>query len=132
MHRQMKAEREKRANILEAEGFRQAKILEAEGQRQSKILRAEGDAEAVRRIAEAQRFKLETEAQGQAVAVQRVFDAITAAKPDDKLIAIQYLETLKQMADGQATKIYLPYEASGVLGALGGIDDLFQDKKSDE
>ena len=132
MHRQMKAEREKRANILEAEGFRQAKILEAEGQRQSKILRAEGDAEAVRRIAEAERFKLEKEAQGQAVAVQQVFDAIKAAQPDDKLIAIRYLDALKQMSDGQATKIYLPYEASGVLGALAGIGDLFQDKKSED
>ncbi len=132
MHRQMKAEREKRANILEAEGFRQAKILEAEGLRQSKILEAEGEAEAVRRIADAQRYKLETEAQGQAVAVQRVFDAIKEAKPDDKLIAIQYLETLKVVADGQATKLYLPYEASGILGALGGIGDLFQDKNSGE
>ncbi|HID34853.1 MAG TPA: SPFH/Band 7/PHB domain protein [Anaerolineae bacterium] len=128
MHRQMKAEREKRANILEAEGFRHAKILEAEGLRQSKILEAEGEAEAVRRIADAQRYKLETEAQGQAVAVQRVFDAIKEAKPDDKLIAIQYLEALKVVADGQATKLYLPYEASGILGALGGIGELFQDK----
>ncbi len=131
MHRQMKAEREKRANILEAEGFRQAKILEAEGVRQSKILEAEGEAEAIRRIADAQRYKLEIEAQGQAVAVQRVFDAIKEAKPDDKLIAIQYLETLKVVADGQATKLYLPYEASGILGALGGIGELFQDKKAD-
>ncbi len=132
MHRQMKAEREKRANILEAEGFRQAKILEAEGQKQSQILHAEGEAQAVRRVADAQRYKLEIEAQGQAVAVQRVYDAIKAAEPDDKLIAIQYLDALKQMANGQATKIYLPYEASGVLGALGGIGELFQDKKSDE
>ncbi len=132
MHRQMKAEREKRANILEAEGFRQAKILEAEGLRQSKILEAEGEAEAVRRIADAQRYKLEIEAQGQAVAVQRVFDAIKAAKPDDKLIALQYLEALKVVANGQATKLYLPYEASGILGALGGIGELFQDKTSDD
>ncbi len=132
MHRQMKAEREKRANILEAEGFRQAKILEAEGLRQSKILEAEGEAEAVRRIADAQRYKLETEAQGQAVAVQRVYDAIKAAQPDDKLIAIQYLEALKVIADGQATKLYLPYEASGVLSALGGIREIFQDQPGDE
>ncbi|RUA15244.1 MAG: SPFH/Band 7/PHB domain protein [Clostridia bacterium] len=132
MHRQMKAEREKRANILEAEGFRQAKILEAEGQKQSQILHAEGEAEAVRRVADAQRFKLEIEAQGQAVAVQRVFDAIKAAEPDDKLIAIRYLDALQKMADGQSTKIYLPYEATGVLGALGGIGDLFKDKQAEE
>ncbi len=132
MHRQMKAEREKRANILEAEGFRQAKILEAEGQKQSQILSAEGEAQAVRRVAEAKRFKLEVEAQGEAVAIQRVFDAIKAASPDDKLIAIRYLDALKKMADGQSTKIYLPYEATGVLGALGGIGELFQDKKADD
>ncbi|NUQ37099.1 MAG: SPFH/Band 7/PHB domain protein [Caldilineales bacterium] len=126
MHRQMKAEREKRANILEAEGFRQAKILEAEGQRQSTILRAEGEAEAVRRVAEAERFRLHTEAEGQGQAITTVFNAIKTADPDDKLIAIQYLEALKKMADGQSTKVFLPYEASGVLGALGGIKELFK------
>jgi len=129
MHRQMKAEREKRANILEAEGFRQAKILEAEGQRQSTILRAEGEAEAVRRVAEAEKFRLHTEASGQGQAITTVFNAIKVAEPDDKLIAIQYLEALKKMADGQSTKVFLPYEASGVLGALGGIKELF---KADE
>lgn len=128
MHRQMKAEREKRASILEAEGARQAVILAAEGSRQSAILAAEGEAEAVRRVADAQRYKLEVEAAGQGNAITTVYNAITAANPDDKLIAIQYLEALKEMANGNSTKVFLPYEASGVLGALGGIKELFKEK----
>lgn len=127
MHRQMKAEREKRASILEAEGARQAVILAAEGNRQSAILAAEGEAEAVRRVADAQRYKLEVEAAGEANAITTVFGAITTANPNDKLIAIQYLEALKEMANGNSTKVFLPYEASGVLGALGGIKELFKE-----
>ncbi|MCO6453604.1 MAG: SPFH/Band 7/PHB domain protein [Caldilineales bacterium] len=130
MHRQMKAEREKRANILEAEGMRQSKILEAEGVRQSTILKAEGDAEAVRRVAEAEKFRLQTEAQGQSEAITRVYRAILDAEPDDKLIALQYLESLKSVADGRATKIFLPYEATGILASLGGIGDLLKDAQS--
>lgn len=115
MHRQMKAERDKRAAILEAEGLRQARILEAEGQ-----------AEAVRRVADAERYKLEVEAQGQSNAITIVFTAIREANPDDRLIAIQYLEALKAVANGQATKLVIPYEATGVLGALSGIREIFQ------
>ena len=128
MHRQMKAEREKRASILEAEGARQSAILAAEGSRQAAILAAEGQAEAVRRVADAERYKLEVEAAGQSNAITTVYNAITAAKPDDKLIAIQYLEALKVMANGSSTKIFRPYEASGVLGALGGIKELFKEQ----
>jgi regulator of protease activity HflC (stomatin/prohibitin superfamily) len=117
MHRQMKAEREKRAAILESEGDRQSQILSAEGQ-----------AEAVKRVADAQRYKLEVEATGQGNAITTVFNAIKDAEPDDKLIAIQYLETLKVMANGTATKIFLPYEATGVLGALGGVKELLNDQ----
>ncbi|HXF60960.1 MAG TPA: SPFH domain-containing protein, partial [Caldilineaceae bacterium] len=119
MHRQMKAEREKRAQILESEGLRQARILAAEG-----------EAEAVRRVADANRYKVEVEAAGQANAITTVFSAIRNANPDDKLIAIQYLDALKNIADGQATKLFIPYEATGVLGALGGIHELFQEKRA--
>ncbi|MBX3050234.1 MAG: SPFH/Band 7/PHB domain protein [Caldilineaceae bacterium] len=127
MHRQMKAEREKRASILEAEGARQSAILAAEGSRQAAILAAEGQAEAVRRVADAERYKLEVEAAGRGSAITTVYNAITASNPDDKLIAIQYLEALKEMANGTSTKVFLPFEASGVLGALGGIKEIFKE-----
>lgn len=118
MHRQMKAEREKRADILQAEG-----------QRQAKILAAEGEAEAVRRVAEAQRYKLEVEATGQGTAITTVFNAIRDAQPDEKLIAIQYLETLKVVANGQSTKLILPYEASALLGAVAGVKEIWDEVK---
>ncbi len=126
MSKQMKAEREKRANILEAEGLRQAAILkaegskqsailEAEGTKQSSILQAEGRASAIMKLAEAERFKVET-----------VYNAIHAGKPTNDLIAIKYLETLEKVADGQATKIFLPFEATGVGSSIGGIAELFK------
>ncbi len=118
MHRQMKAEREKRADILQAEG-----------QRQAKILAAEGEAEAVRRVAEAQRYKLEVEATGQGTAITTVFNAIRDAQPNEKLIAIQYLETLKVVANGQSTKLILPYEASALLGAVAGVKEIWDEVK---
>jgi regulator of protease activity HflC (stomatin/prohibitin superfamily) len=121
MHGQMKAEREKRAQVLEAEGQRQARILEAEG-----------ESEAVRRVADAERYKREVEAAGQANAITTVFSAISNANPDDKLIAIQYLESLKVIANGTASKVFIPYEASGVLGALGGIQELFKNGNAEQ
>ena len=119
MHQQMKAEREKRAAILDADGDRQAQIL-----------KAEGEAEAVKRVADAERYKLEVEATGQGNAITTVFNAIKDAEPDDKLIAIQYLEALKVIADGESSKVFLPYEATGVMGALGGVRELFNDQNN--
>ncbi len=129
MHRQMKAERERRAMILEAEGHKKSAILSAEGVRQAAILEAEGQAEAIRTVADAEKFKLLTVAEGEGQAIERVFGAIHTGNPTNDLIAIKYLETLGEIANGQATKIFLPLETAGVLGSIGGIAELFKEKK---
>lgn len=128
MHRQMKAERDRRAAILEAEGQKQAAILTAEGSRTAAILRAEGEAEAIKKVAEAERFKKLTVAKGEAEAVKTVYGAIHDGNPSNDLIAIKYLETLQNVAQGQATKIFLPMETSGILGSIAGIGELFKEK----
>ena len=130
MHRQMKAERERRAMILEAEGHKKSAILSAEGVRQAAILEAEGKAEAIRTVADADKFKLLTVAEGEGQAIERVFGAIHNGNPTTDLIAIKYLETLGEIANGQATKIFLPLETAGVLGSIGGISELFKEKSS--
>lgn len=119
MHRQMKAERERRAMILEAEGHKQ-----------STILKAEGDAEAIRKVAEADKYKKLTVAKGEAEAIQTVFGAIHDGRPTNDLIAIKYLESLEKIADGKATKVFLPYEATGILGSIAGIGELLKEKLS--
>jgi regulator of protease activity HflC (stomatin/prohibitin superfamily) len=117
MHRQMKAERDRRAMILEAEGHKQSAILKAEGQ-----------AEAIKKVADADKYQKLTVAQGEAQAIQTVYSAIHEGRPTNDLIAIKYLEALQKIADGQATKVFLPLEASAVLGSVAGIGELFKDK----
>lgn len=119
MHRQMKAERERRAMILEAEGHKQSAILKAEGQ-----------AEAIKKVADADRYQKLTVAKGEAEAIETVFGAIHQGKPTNDLIAIKYLEALQKIADGQATKIFLPFESSGILGSIAGIGELFKENIS--
>jgi regulator of protease activity HflC (stomatin/prohibitin superfamily) len=121
MHRQMKAERDRRAMILEAEGHKQ-----------SAILTAEGKAEAIKKVADADRYQKLTVAKGEAEAIQTVFGAIHEGKPTNDLIAIKYLEALQKIADGKATKIFLPFEASGILGSIAGIGELFKKETSSE
>jgi regulator of protease activity HflC (stomatin/prohibitin superfamily) len=123
MARQMKAEREKRANILEAEGFRQAAVLKADGEKQSAILAAEGKKEAAFREAEARIRLAEAEAQ----ATKLVSDAIASGDVNalNYFIANKYVEALKEMAHSPNQKmLLLPMEATGVLGSLAGIAEL--------
>lgn len=133
MEKQMRAERDRRAQIidaegskraavLQAEGVQQAQITQAEGQKQSQILEAEGDAQArIRR------------AQGEAEAIRLVSEAVAGGKgdPTNYLIAMKYLETLREMTSGQNNKvIYMPYEATGVLSSVGGIKDMLDANKA--
>ena len=125
MHRQMKAERDRRALVTEAEGDKRSAILRAEGIKESRILEAQGQAEAIKQVAEAEKFQKLTVAEGEGQAIERVFGAIHNGDPTPDLIAIRYLEALQGISDGQATKIFLPMEMSGILGSVAAIGEVF-------
>ena len=140
MEKQMNAERNKRAIILEAEGKRQADITLAEGTKQSTILNAEAERESSIRRAQGIRESKILEAEGNAEAIKKVaeakaeeikmvYGAIMAAKPDDKLVAIKSLEALKDVSNGTANKVFIPFDASKAMAALGALSDV-ADKKS--
>lgn len=130
MEKQMQAERNRRAEILNAEGEKQSLILRSEGEKasrineaeahkQSEILRAEGEAKAIILNAEAE-----------AEAIRRVAEAVTASKTDPAtyMLAMKYIDTLREMTTGQNNKtVYIPYEASSVLSSLGSIRSLFKE-----
>jgi regulator of protease activity HflC (stomatin/prohibitin superfamily) len=109
MEKQMKAERDKRASILIAEGQKQAEILTAEGQKQAEILRAEGNAQAQALIAD-----------GESQAIQKVFDALAKAEVTDMALAYKYIDQLKELAQGDANKVwFIPTELTAAAEALG-------------
>ena len=129
MEKQMRAERDKRAQILNAEGQKEATIRESEGRMQQAINHAEGErqAQVLHAKAEAEAKLLTAEAEAQAI--RKIAQAVegSGANPAQYLIAVRYLETLKEMTSGQNNKtVYLPYEASGVLSSLGGIKELLK------
>ena len=130
MHRQMKAERVRRAVVTEAEGDKRSAILRAEGVKESRILEAEGQAQAIKEVAEAEKFQKLTVAEGEGQAIERVFGAIHTGDPTPDLIAIRYLDALQGIADGTATKLFLPMEFSGILGALGAIKGVFDEDET--
>jgi regulator of protease activity HflC (stomatin/prohibitin superfamily) len=131
MARQMKAEREKRANILDAEGFRQAAILKAEGEKQSVILAAEGKKEAAFREAEARERSAAAEAKATEVVSAAIVNGDVNAL--NYFVANKYIEALKAMADSPNQKmLLLPIEATGILGSLAGIAELAKNALSDQ
>ena len=130
MSRQMKAERDKRAAILEAEGVKQAEITRAEGHKQSQILDAQGYAISVQAKADAEKYRQEIVAAGEAEAISIVFNAIHKGKPTNELITLKYLEMMQKLAEGEAKKIIRPYEASGIISSLAAMVEGVKDKNS--
>jgi len=120
MEKQMRADRDKRAAILNAEGVRQSQILTAEGQKQAAILNAEGQKQAAILEAEASKLSQVLKADGEAKAIQAVFDAIHRGNPDQKLLSYQYLQMLPEIARGDANKVWIvPSEIGAALEGLG-------------
>ena len=132
MEKQMNAERNKRAAILQAEGERQAAVLKAQGEkdaailkadaeRESKIRKAAGEADAIRRIAEAK-----------AEEVKMVYGAMMESKPNEKLVQLKSLETLKEVANGDANKVFIPFDATNTLASLGAMKEIVKDEKNEK
>lgn len=130
MEKQMKAERDRRAAILEAEGLKKSAILKAEGEKESAINIAEGQKQAAILKAEGVAQARIVEADGEKQAIEKIINALEdKGQPDKYLIAMKYLETLKTMTDGKDNKVvYMPYEATGILSSVDGIKQMF-DKK---
>ena len=132
MEKQMNAERNKRALILEAEAQKQSDITVAQGKKEAAILEAEAESEAkIRRAAgEAKAIKEVAEAKAKEIAM--VYAAMKDAAPDDKLVQLKSLEALKEVANGEANKIFIPFEATSALSSLGAIKEVMKDEKEDK
>lgn len=131
MEKQMKAERDRRAAILEAEGLKKSAILEAEGMKEAAINKAEGEKQAAILKAQGLADARILQAEAEKKAIQLTIEAIAnSGQPDKYLIAMKYLETLKEMVSGQNNKvIYMPYEATGVLSSVDGIKQMLDGAK---
>ena len=127
MEKQMNAERNKRAAILQAEGEKQAAITIAEGKKEAAILEAEADKEARIRRAAGEAEAIREVAVAKAHEIQMVYDSIKKANPDEKLVQLKSLETLQEVAKGDANKVFIPFEATGALSGLGAIKEVLKD-----
>ena len=131
MEKQMKAERDRRAAILEAEGLKKSAVLKAEGEKEAAINRAEGEKQANILKAEGIAQARILEADGEKEAISRIINALAdKGQPDKYLIAMKYLETMKSITAGQNNKVvYMPYEATGILSSVDGIKQMLDANK---
>jgi regulator of protease activity HflC (stomatin/prohibitin superfamily) len=128
MEKQMQAERDKRATILNSEGTKQAQILQSEGEKQAKINRAEAEKQQAILLAEGEAQARIRKAEAEAQAIDRITEAVgKSSNPANYLLAQNYIKMMQELASGDKTKtVFLPYEASNLMGSLGGIKELFK------
>lgn len=131
MEKQMNAERNKRALILQAEGERQSAITIAEGQKAAAILQAEADKEARIARAAGEADAIKKVADARAKEIELVYGALKNAKPDEKIVQLKSLESLKEIANGDANKVFIPFDATSALGSLGAIKEVLKDDNKD-
>ena len=130
MEKQMNAERNKRALILEAEAQRQSAITIAEGKKEAAILEADADKEASIRRAAGEAQAIKEVAEAKAEEIRLVYEAIKNASPDDKLVQLKSLEALEKVANGEANKVFIPFDATSALSSLGAIKEVLKDDKN--
>ena len=129
MEKQMQAERNKRATILTSEGKKASDILQSEGEKMATINRAEAEKQQAILKAEGEAQARIRKAEAEAIAIQKITEAVgQSTNPANYLLAQKYIMTLQQVAEGDKTKtVYLPYEATNLMGSIGGIKDLFKE-----
>lgn len=129
MEKQMQAERDKRATILTSEGTKQAQILQSEGEKAATINRAEADKQQSILRAEGEAQARIRKAEAEAVAIEKITEAVgKSTNPANYLLAQKYIQMMKELASGDKNKtVFLPYEATNIMGSLGGIKELFKD-----
>lgn len=127
MERQMNAERTKRAAILQAEGERQAAVLKAQGEKDAAILHAEAERERRMRTAAGEADAIRRVAEAKADEVKMVYGAMMSANPDERLVQLKSLETLKEVANGESNKVFIPFDATSSLASLGTAREVLDD-----
>ena len=132
MEKQMNAERNKRALILEAEAQKQSDITVAQGKKEAAILEAEAESEAKIRRAAGEAKAIKEVAEAKAKEIEMVYGAMKNASPDEKLVQLKSLEALKDVANGEANKVFIPFEATSALGSLGAIKEVLKENEKND